>query len=175
MLPDQVMNLLNFKCDLASVSEVLEFIKGDPSSPCQCFDLSRIARMPTAVELAAEAAELAKLIAQCFPRQSASFRAVVAQAEYECSVETGYATAEAWAWDNWGTPRNVCFARYNARLPFELTFNTLYAPPIAALAELSRIFADVVLELHYESADLSLAGWAVIADGDVCDERLLKD
>lgn len=175
MLPDQVMNLLNFKCTLVSVGEVLEFIKGDLNSPCQRLDLSRIVRMPTAVELAAEAAELAKLIGHCFPRQSAAFRAVVAQAEYECLVETGYATAEAWAWDNWGTPRNVCLARYTKRLPYELTFNTLYAPPIPALAELSRVFADVTFELYYESADLSLVGWAVLADGDVCDDRLLKD
>lgn len=175
MLTDQVMNLLNLKCHLASVGEVLEFIKGHPSSLCQRFDLSRIVRMPAAVEQAAEAAELAKLIERCFPRQSAAFRAVVAQAEYECLIETGYATAEAWAWDNWGSPRNVCLARYTTKLPFELTFNTMYAPPIPAIAELSRIFPEVVMELYYESADLSVVGWALFADGDVCDDRLVKD
>lgn len=175
MLPDQVMNLLNLKCSPASVGEVLEFIKGDLNSPCHRFDLSRIVRMPAAVELAAEAAELAKLIRSCFPRQSAAFEEVLARAEYECLVETGYASAEAWAWDCWGTPRNVCLARYTKRLPYELIFNTMYAPPIPVLAELSRVFADVTFELYYESANLSLVGWALIADGDVCEDRLLKD
>jgi Ferredoxin-like domain in Api92-like protein len=96
---------------------------------------------------------------------------VLARAEYECLIKTGYATAEYWAWSNWGTPRNVCYARYSKMCPFELTFNTLYAPPVQALAELSRLFADVTFELYYEKDDLSFHGWAVFADGDVCDER----
>lgn len=175
MLPDLILNVLNLKCDPASVGEVLEFLKGDVNSPCQLFDLSRIVPMPEAVEAAAEAAELDKLIRQCFPRQSSAFAEVLARAEYECLTKTGYATSEYWAWSSWGTPRNVCYARYSKAFPHELAFNTLYAPPVQALAELSRIFADVVMELYYESADLTVVGWALFADGDVCDERLLKD
>lgn len=175
MLPDQVMNILNLKCDLASAGELLEFIKGDLASPCQRFDLTRIVPMPLPVELAAETAELGKLIQQCFPRQQSAFQAVLAQAEYDCLVATGYPTAEDWAWNIWGTPRNIYHAKYNKAFPFELSFNTLYAPPLPALSALSRIFPDIVLELYYESADLTLTGWALFADGDGCDERLLKD
>lgn len=175
MLPDLVLNNLNLKTDSASVGEVLEFLKGDTSSPCRLMDLTRIVPMPEAVELAAEAAELGKLIQQVFPRQWTAFQPALAQTEYECLTRTGFATAEAWAWSNWGSPRNVCYARYSKMFPHEISFNTLYAPPIPALAELSRVFPDVVMELYYESADLSLVGWAVIADGDVCDDRLLKD
>lgn len=175
MLPDLILNVLNMKTDLASVGEILEFIRGDINAPCRQFDLSNIVPMPLAVEAAAEAAELAKLIRSCFPRQSPAFEEVLAQAEYECLARTGYSSAEAWGWAEWGTPRNVCFARYSKVFPHELAFNTLYAPPIAALAELSRRFGDVLFELYYESTDLSLVGWALFADGDVCDDRLLKD
>jgi hypothetical protein len=52
-----------------------------------------------------------------------------------------------------------------------LSFSTLYAPPLPALAELSRIFDDVVFELFYEDENLTMIGWAVFADGDTCHEQ----
>ncbi len=172
---DQIMNIENLRGDAVRARELLDFVKADPSAPGQIFDLNKILPMPLQVEIAAEAVELGKMIQKCFPRQSALFQEVIAMAEYDCLVATGYANAEDWARDTWGTVRNVYRCGYNKCFPLELTFNSVGSPPLGALAELSRIFPDIVLEVYYESADLTVAGWALFADGDGCDERLLRD
>lgn len=169
------MNIMNLKGKAERVYELLEFIRGEHGSLNYHFDLNKILPMPLPVQLAAEAAELATVIKQCFPRQLASFQEVLAQAEFDCLVATGYATADDWARDTWGTVKNVYRSKYNKAFPLELTFNSIGSPPRAALAELSRIFSDIVLELYYENQDLTLTGWALFVDGDGCDERLLKD
>lgn len=170
-MSDLILNILTFKCALPRVQAVLESIKGDTNSPCRLFDLTRVAPMPLAVERAAEAAELGNLIRQLFPGQWEAYQELQARAEYDCLVATGHTTSEDWAWSAWGTPRNVCRARYNRMFPCELSFSTLYAPPLAALAELSSAFPDIVFELFYEDENLTMSGWAVFADGDVCHEQ----
>lgn len=171
MLPDEILNVVTFKCALSRVQAVLDHIRGDASSPCRLFDLTRVVPMPTSVERAAEAAELGSLIRQLFPGQWAGFQELLASAEYECLINTGCPTSEDWAWSSWGTPRNICRAKYNKAFPYELSFSTLYAPPLAALAELSRAFPDVVMQLYYEDENLTMTGWAIFADGDGCHEQ----
>lgn len=171
VLPDEILNILTLKCTLPRVQAVLDHIRGDSNSPSRLFDLTRVVPMPLAVERAAEAAELGNLIRQVFPGQWAGFQELLARAEYECLVATGYPTSEDWAWGAWGTPRNVARAKYNKAFPSELTFSTLYAPPLAALAELSRAFPDVVMQLYYEDENLTMTGWAIFADGDGCHEQ----
>jgi len=169
------MNIMNLKGKAERVHELLEFIRGEHGSLNYFFDLNKILPIPLPVQLAAEADELATVIKKCFPRQLASFQEVLATAEFDCLVATGYANADDWARDIWGTVRNVSLCKYNKNFPLELTFNSVGSPPRAALAELSRIFPDIVLEVYYENADLTITGWALFADGDGCDERLLKD
>jgi hypothetical protein len=175
VLPDEILNILTLKCALPRVQAVLDYIRGDASSPCRLFDLTRVVPMPPSVERAAEAAELGNLIQQIFPRQWAAYQELLARSEYDCLIDSGYLTSEDWAWSEWGTPRNVCRARYNKAFPYELSFSTLYAPPLAALAELSRGFPDVVMQLYYEDENLTMTGWAIFADGDVCHEGRSAD
>ncbi|MDT7688478.1 MAG: Ferredoxin-like domain in Api92-like protein [Acidobacteriota bacterium] len=169
------MNLMNLKGNPGRVRELLEFVQGETGSPNALFDLNRILPMPLPVQMVAEANELYAVIKRCFPRQLVSFQELLAKAEYDCLVATGYANAEDWARGTWGSVRNVYRCRYNKTFPLELTFNSIASPPLTALAELSRIFPDLVLEVYYENADLTVTGWALFADGDGCDERLLKD
>lgn len=168
---NQIMNILRLKGTPASVQQTLDSVKGESNTNNEIFDLNKILPMPVPVEVAAEAASLGKLIQKRFPRQSALFQQVLAKAEYDCLANTGYATANDWAWDNWGTIKNVYGCKYNKAFPTELVFNSLYEPPLAALAALSRNFPAVVVELYYENRDRTISGWALFADGDGCEQR----
>jgi hypothetical protein len=168
---NQIMNILNIKGGGGRVQEVLDFVKGDAARPGQIFDLNRIVPMPAPVRRAAEAAELGVLVQKCLPTQWAAVQEVVAEAHFDYLTETGYATADAWMLEAWGTIRNVYSCKYNRHFPSEIVFCSVDAPPLPALASLSQLFPDVVLEIYYECHDLSFSGWALFADGDGCEMK----
>ena len=171
----QIFNLLNFKGSTECIKEVLDFVKGTPFTPNSVLDLNQIVPMPEAVQSATEMVGLGSLIKSCYPRQWESFSELLAKAESRCMADTGYPNAQEWALDQWGTIQNVYRCKYSKHLPSEIVFTSAWTPPLTALAVLSDLFREVILELYYEDERATFCGWARFAGGDACDERRLMD
>lgn len=174
-MANYIRNFLRVKGAASRVQQVLDFVKGEPGTVTEIFDLNQIVPMPGSVQSAAELAVIAQFIRYNYPRYYSLIQKPLAGAEAACLTDTGYPNPQEWLSDKWGTLQNAHSCSYNTDDPPEIIFYTTWTPPLEAISSLSSRFPNVIIELNYYDECGIFFGSARFTGRDSCDERVYDD